>query len=405
MFELYPEKKERVKIEILNPYPAWVESLKVFLFFYGGAVAMFFLSYLPTKDYRAIWFSFPFFLYPGLVRSQRDRTKNIPVYLALHLPLGIWIFLSPSLSAILGGMAFVAAWLIYSGVTMWKREVDQAASMLILYLNMALHLVILYATMTEECPAFRGTLAVFVVVYGVIFLYYSHWISVYDILKDADQHSNYSQKQCINWNDKLFWSYLALVIVGLGLIAIVFWSEISWLLNGSLTILWWLLEGIMWLFGCNREVKIDSWEYELELGEEPVTKTSDFWLLLEIIFKFVVVIGLLTLIIYMAYKLITRVKTTRRFEATDYEEEKVYYNSLKHKKKSSIRQGMARFFDHSYENRIRKEYYKKVRLHMGDEVQASDTPKEVGGKLEELQKLVHIYNEVRYGNENIKENK
>ena len=42
---------------------------------------------------------------------------------------------------------------------------------------------------------------------------------------------------------------------------------------------------------------------------------------------------------------------------------------------------------------------------MGDEVQASDTPKEVGGKLEELQKLVPIYNEVRYGNENIKENK
>ena len=55
MFELYPEKKEKIKIEILNPYPAWVESLKVFLFFYGGAVAMFFLSYLPTKDYEQYW--------------------------------------------------------------------------------------------------------------------------------------------------------------------------------------------------------------------------------------------------------------------------------------------------------------------------------------------------------------
>ena len=203
-------------------------------------------------------------------------------------------------------------------------------------------------------------------------------ISVYDILRDADQHSNYSQKQCINWNDKLFWSYLALAIAGLGLITIVFWSEIRWLLELALGVLWWILEGIMWLFGCNRQVKIDSWEYELELGQEPVTKTSDFWLLLEVIFKFLTVLGLLALIIYMAYKLITRAKTVRRFEATDYEEEKVYYNSLKHKRKASMRQRMARFFDHSYENRIRKEYYKKVRLHMGDEVQTSDTPKEVG---------------------------
>ena len=159
MLELYPEKKQRVKIEIINPYPVWVEALKVFLFFYGGGASMFFLSYLPTKDYRYVWFSIPFFLYPGLVRSQRDRAKNMPVYLALHLPLGIWVFLSPSLSATLGGLAFVALWMIYSGVSMWKREADQAASMWILYMNMALHLVVLYATMTEECPAFRGTLA------------------------------------------------------------------------------------------------------------------------------------------------------------------------------------------------------------------------------------------------------
>ena len=42
MLELYPEKKEPIKIEIIDPYPAWVEALKVFLFFYGGSVAMFF---------------------------------------------------------------------------------------------------------------------------------------------------------------------------------------------------------------------------------------------------------------------------------------------------------------------------------------------------------------------------
>ncbi len=403
MLELYPEKKEPIKIEITDPYPAWVESLKVFLFFYGGSVAMFFLSYLPTKDYRYIWFSIPFFVYPGLVRSQRQRAKNIPLYLAMHLPLIIWLFLSPSLSATSGGIAFIAAWMIYSGVSLWKREADQAASMLILFINMAILLVVLYATMTEECPAFRGPLAVFVACYGIIFLYYSHWVSVYDILKDTDQHSNYSRKQCISWNDKLFWSYLALVIMGFGVLTFLLWNEVSWLLDGALSILWWILEGLMWLFGCTREIKIDSSDFEPDLGQEHKTRTSDLWLMLEMILKLIVALGLMALIVFMAYKLITRVKATRKFEETDYEEEKVYYNSLKNKKKSSLRQRIVRYFDHSYESRIRKEYYKKVRSYMGKQVQNYETPKEVGSKLQEVQGMIQVYNEVRYGNENIKE--
>lgn len=403
MLELYPEKKEPIKIEIIDPYPAWVEALKVFLFFYGGSVAMFFLSYLPTKDYRYIWFSLPFFIYPGLVRSQRQCAKNIPIYLVMHLPLAIWLFLTPSLSATLGGVAFMAAWMTYSGVSLWKREVDQAASMLILYLNMALLLVVLYATMTEEATAFRGPLAVFVVIYGVIFLYYSHWISVYDILRDTDQHSNYSKKQCISWNDKLFWSYLILIVLGIGLLAMLFWNEIRWLLNGALNIIWWILEGLLLLFGCTREVKIDPANFKLDPGQPHKPKTSDFWLLLEMIFKVLVAAGLMVLMVYMAYKLITRVKATRKFEETDYEEEKVYYNSLKNKKKASLRQKIARYLDRSYESKIRKEYYKKVRIHMGNQVQTYETPKEVGRKLDDLQDLVPTYNEVRYGSKNIAE--
>ena len=125
--------------------------------------------------------------------------------------------------------------------------------------------------------------------------------------------------------------------------------------------------------------------------------------MLEIIFKILVAAGLMALIVYMAYKLITRVKATRKFEETDYEEEKVYYNSLKNKKKASLRQKIARYLDHSYESKIRKEYYKKVRFHMGNQVQTYETPKEVGRKLDDLQDLVPTYNEVRYGSKNIAE--
>ena len=40
---------------------------------------------------------------------------------------------------------------------------------------------------------------------------------------------------------------------------------------------------------------------------------------------------------------------------------------------------------------------------MGDEVHPYETPKEVGGKLEEVRELVQAYNDVRYGQESLKE--
>lgn len=383
-------------------YPVVIEALKVFLMMVGIVPFILYAGYdLAGKTYDYAWFSIGFLLMPWISTYVRRCIPNIFVFILVHLIMGAWVLLSPHMIMTCFGLIYWLILTVYGIVRQMAKESERELSMPMLLLVIAGMVAIYILAVDRDCLEFTPVLMSLAILYGVMFLYYQHWIGVHDALKSIDKEGNFSVRRIIGFNNKMFLGYLGIVVA---LFAILYVAGMDDLINWLTTMMIMFVRKAVKIFDeadgsegyIEEEVAQESGDetsgamYGLEPGEP-----SPFWLFLEFVLEvafFVIVIGGIA---YFCYTLFKRFSEAHKYQEQGYEETKVFYKAAPKEKKP--RRSLRELFDNSPENKIRRAYYKKVRGHMGKKVHPYETPTEVAETLTEVRELVQAYDQARYG--------
>ena len=383
-------------------YPVVIEALKVFLLLVGIVPFILYAGYeLADKTYEYAWFSLGFMIMPWISTYVRRCIPSIIVYILAHLVMGAWILLSPHVIMTCFGVIFWGILTVYGIVRQMSKEAERELSMPMLLLVLAGKVGIYIVAVDHNCLAFTPVLMSLAILYGVLFLYYQHWIGVHDALKSLDKEGNFSVRRVIGFNNKMFLAYLGIVVA---VFAILYVAGMDDLINWLTTMMILFVRKLAQIIN-----EADESEGYIEeqapaqdegaadgpmFGVEPA-EPSPFWLFLEFLLEvafFAIVVGF---IVYCCYSAFKRFSEVHKYQEQGYEETKVFYKAAPKQKKPK-RRSLREMFDNSPENKIRRAYYKKVRGYMGKRVHPYETPAEVAETLPDVRELVQAYDEARY---------
>ncbi len=389
-------------------YPVVIEALKVFLMMVGIVPFILYAGYdLAGKNYDYAWFSIGFMLMPWISTYVRRCIPNIFIYILAHVIMGAWIILSPHLIMTCFGVIYWIILMVYGIVRQMAKESERELSMAMLLLVIAGMIGIYILAVDRNCLEFTPVLMSLAIIYGIMFLYYQHWIGVHDALKSIDKEGNFSVRRIIGFNNKMFLAYLGIVVA---LFAILYIAGMDNMINWLTTMMIMFVRKVAQIIneadGSEGYIEEQAPQANDEAPDEPMfgmepAEPSPFWLFLEFILEvvfFVIVIGA---IIYFCYSLFKRFSEAHKYQEQGYEETKVFYKSAP-KEKKPRRRTLREMFDNSPENKIRRAYYKKVRGYMGKRVHPYETPTEVAETVTEVQELVQAYDEARYAKNGLK---
>lgn len=394
-------------------YPVVIEALKVFLMVFAVEAAIIYAAFdLAKSSYDFMWFAAGFMLMPWISTAVRRCVGNIFVYIIVHALMGAWIFLSPHLVLTTLGIIYWLILTVYGIVRQMAKESERELSFATLLMTMGT-IACIYILAVD-----RGTLAVtpvllsIAILYGILFLYYQHWIGVHDALKGIDKEGNFSLRRIIQFNNKMFLAYLGIAIAVCGILYVAGMNDvINWatsMMVGVVRHFSNILASIDGSEGYLGEEESSAPEGDGEgnaglsslLAEPP--ESSPIWLALEFILEIVFFAAVIAFIAYVCYSLFKRFSNVRHYQELGYEETKVFYKSVPKEKKPKHHR-LKDLFDNSPENKIRRAYYKKVRGQMGKKVQPYDTPIEVAETLPEVREIVDAYDQARYAKDDLKE--
>lgn len=380
-------------------YPIWIEALKVFLLFMGVCCALSYTAYFEIEQ-KGILYTIPFYVLPWLSTYIRRRLHSIFINLIISVVMLAYLALAPSILFILLGGIYTLGIMLYQTVRQLSKQTERKMGFLSLLLDMgilfAINMLLQFEQIEYETVLFVQSLAC-----AALFLLYQHYTGIHDALADVTtekENNFFSTKRVKQFNHRLFLGYLALF----GLLLCIMY------LLGSQALLSQIGDWLLWggrhlteLFHSGGVAKETS-----ELLQETVEGSAmdalqwmdiDRNLFLEILVKGIIIMYIVSGVISLSFYLIqadrTRKKEESDYEGQGYVETKEFYKDTKKKKK---KQNLAEWLDYSPENRIRRAYYRRVKGEIGKKVRRSDTPCQVGEKLDDIRELANKYNEVRY---------
>ena len=395
------ERVPEIDFYLRPRYPIWIEALKVFLMFaLGGMVILYAAFDLAGGGHSYTLFAAGFFVMPVLSTILRRWGKNIFVFLLPHGLFAAYIyFLSPDLILTSLGVLYLIALVLYGLVRQMSRQEEKDLSMIVLFAAVFVMMIIYGLAIYRGHGEYEKLLLGQGMVYVVLFLFYQHRISLITTLGTIDKGSNFSTRQVVGFNTRVFFVYMFMAVVlcvglylmGLGELLSIFGR--------------WLLLMIRRLVRALVKVEPTPEAAEEEMVEEQQVQkdigmvigqgieTGAFWIFLQKILEVVVLIGLVVLVMWALYKLVTRFMGSYRYQGSGYEETRV---SISRVPREKIRSAGFSLFDRSPENRIRREYWKRVKSAIDKTVRRSDTPREVAGKMPQVAEIVEDYQKVRY---------
>ena len=318
--------------------------------------------------------------------------------------MGGWILLSPHIILTCIGVLYWLLITVYGVVRQMSKQNERELSMPMLLLVMTGMICVYIVAVDHDCMEFTPVLMSMAILYGVMFLYYQHWVGVHDALKSLDKEGNFSVRRTIRFNNKMFLAYLGIVVVVFGVLYVAGMDDLINYLT-ALVILFIkkasrILSDADTSEGYIEEEASGGGESGSPLLQAENMETSPFWLVLEFILEVVFIAIVIGFIVFAIYSLFKRFSEVHKYQEQGYEETKVFYKAAPKEKKPK-RRSLKDMFDNSPENKIRRAYYKKVRSHMGKKVQPYETPTEVAETITDVKSMVQAYDEARYAKERL----
>ncbi len=407
MAEFYADGQLADKDYYKKPkYPIWVEALKVFLMVFGIVAIIIYAGYdLTGGTYRYSWYAIGFMLMPWISTYVRRSIHSILVYLLVHILMGGWLLLSPDLIFTCFGIVYWLILTVYGIVRTMAKTSERELSFAMLLLTMAAMICLYILAVDRNCLGITPVLMSLAILYGVMFLYYQHWIGVHDALKSIDKEGNFSVRRIIGFNNKMFLAYLGIVVAVFAILYIAGMDDmINWLTAMLIAFVRKASAVMSEADGTEgyveEEVQQSSGEADTPMYGFETPEPSPFWLVLEFILEVVFFAAVIAFIGYACYSIFKRFSEVHKYQEQGYEETKVFYKAAPKEKKP--RRSLREMFDNSPENRIRRAYYKKVRGHMGKKVHPYETPTEVAETVAEVREMVQAYDEARYAKTGLK---
>lgn len=389
-------------------YPVVIEALKVFLLLVGIVPFILYAGYeVADKTYEHAWFSIGFMLMPWISTYVRRCIPNIFAYILVHLILGAWILLSPHIITTCFGVIYWGILTVYGIVRQMSKESERELSMPMLLLVLAGMVGIYIVAVDQDSLQFTPVLMSQAIIYGVMFLYYQHWIGVHDALKSIDKEGNFSVRRIIGFNNKMFLAYLAIVVAVFTILYVAGMDDlINWLTTMMILFVRKLAQIINEADGSEGYIEEEAPAQSGGESDGPMfgvepAEPSPFWLFLEFLLEVMFIAVVIGFIVYCCYSLFKRFSEVHKYQEQGYEETKVFYKAAP-KEKKPRRRSLREMFDNSPENKIRRAYYRKVRGQMGKKVHPYETPTEVAETLTDVQNLVKAYDEARYAKDPLK---
>ena len=388
-------------------YPVVIEALKVFLMVFGIVAVILYAGYeLADSTYRYAWYAIGYVLMPWISTFVRRCIPNVFVYILVHLLMAGWIFLSPHLILTCIGIVYWLMLTVYGIVRRMAKEGERELSMAMLLLTLAGMVCIYVVAVDHNCLAFTPVLMSLAILYGVMFLYYQHWIGVHDALKSIDKEGNFSVRRIIGFNNKMFLAYLGIAVA---VFAIFYVAGMDDMINWLTAMMIAFVRKTSRIFSeadgsegyIEEEMPESSGEAGSPLVGGEIPEPSPFWLFLEFLLEVIFFVAVIAFIAYACYSLFKRFSEAHKYQEQGYEETKVFYKAVP-KEKKPRRRSLREMFDNSPENKIRRAYYKKVRGYMGKKVHPYETPAEVAQTLTEVREMVQAYDEARYARDSLK---
>lgn len=382
-------------------YPVWIEALKVFLMFSVGVLVILYAAYdLSGGGHGYTPFAAGFLLMPILATLVRRYSRNIFLFLIPHLFFGAYVlFLSPDIILTALGFVYVIALFLYGMVRQMSQTEEKEMSMIVLFAAVFIMLGIYGLAVYRGHAEYEKLLLGEGMLFAVLFLFYQHRVSLVTTLGTIDKDSNFSTRHVIGFNTRVFFVYIFMAValtIGLYLIGL-----------GDLLSLFgrWLLLMIRRIVRALVKVEPTPETIQEEAQEEQQIQqdigqvigqgieSGAFWVFLSKVVEILAIIGLIFLALWGIYQLIKRFMSSYRYEGSGYEETRVYITRAPREKRE---RAAFSLFDRSPENRIRREYWRRVRGAIDKTVRRSDTPMEAARKLPPVAEIAEEYQKVRY---------
>lgn len=381
-------------------YPVWVEALKVSLLFAVPCMLLLYIAYdVGGGTYRYYPYCLVYLAMPALSVAVRRTVKNIFPFLGLFVLFGLYVTVSPNIVITIMAIVLEAMLFLYNMVRQLSHEPEQEAGTITLIGGIVGLVAIYAAAYFRGMEGYNSMILIQGMIFVVLYLFYEHQVNISTTLKAMDKGSNFSTHQVVRFNNGM---YAVFALLTVALFVIFYLLGVSdWLIIAGKAI-WLLIRRLIALLsrgGSSEEQEEVIEEQEQQVQQDiqnmlPAGDTGVFWIVLQKIAEVAVIVFLVFLAGYLVVKLIRNFHASDRYQSKEYTEEKSFTMDLKPKKRRSSRLSLL---DRSPENRIRREYYRKVRKKMDHEVQRSDAPQEVAEKLPEVRDIVQSYEDVRYG--------
>lgn len=395
---------EVLKVEQEKPlpkYPIIIEAMKVFLLFAGAAGIVSYAAYY-NGGYDAALYTLPLYVQPWIATLVRRRWNQVVLDVVLSVIFAAWLLLSPALVVTLLGGVYMLGVTAYQVVREFSESEEREAGILIICLNAVLMVAVGIFAIVQGMRGFEWWLGGLVLVYAVLFARYQHYIAIADAIKhleSAAQHSHFSTKRVRRINNRIVWSFIALMLASIGLAYATGLNDaVEKAAAGVIAQIdignkkYYSVGASGTSTEMSDKIKDDRAKWDGSTQEESVWMGN---IIRGIIIGWCV-IAVTALIIYLIREDRMRRRSDGNWEDLGYEETHEFYRGTAPKRS---RRRLSQIMDRSPENLVRRAYYKRVKAEMGKAVKRSDTPKQVGAKLSGLEPLVRQYNEVRYKNE------
>lgn len=394
---------EVLKVEKEKPlpkYPIYIEALKVFLIFMGVAGVVSYAAYY-CGGYDAVLYTLPLYLQPWIATYVRRRWKKVALDALLLVLYAVWLLRSSALVVTLFSGAYMIGVTAYQIVREFSESEEREAGILVAFINVVLMLAIGIFAIVQGLRGFEWWLGGMAILFVVLFVRYQHYVAIEGAmkhLKAAAQHSYFSMRRVKQINNRIIWSFIGILLSVIGLAYVVGLDDVVENMAEEVVEYINFESHKGFSLGAPGTSTVMS-----DLAEDEPPKwdgsraESDFTCALGDISAVIFIVwSVLTIGVLIAHLIIEermRRKDEKKTEDLELKETKAFIRSSAPKRR---RRSLAQILDRSPENLIRRAYYKRVKGEMGKAVQRSDTPKQVGGKLTDMETLVEQYSEVRY---------
>lgn len=392
---------EVLKVEKEKPlpkYPIIIEAMKVFLLFAGAAGIVSYAAYYSGGN-ESVLYTLPLYVQPWITTWVRRRFRKVMLDVFVFVIFAAWLLFSPALVVTLLSAVYMLGVTAYQIVREFSESEEREAGIVIACFNAVLMVAVGIFAIVQGQRGFEWWLGGLALVYAILFTRYQHYIAIDEAIKhleSAAQHSHFSTRRVRRINNRIVWSFIALMLAAIGLAyAAGLGDAVEKATAGVIAQIdiggkkYYSVGASGTSTEISDKIKDDRAKWDGSTQEESALMGN---IIRGIIIGWCV-IAVIALVIYLIREDRMRRRSDGKWEELDYEETHEFYRGTAPKRS---RRSLGQILDRSPENLVRRAYYKKVKGEMGKAVKRSDTPMQVGAKLSGLGPLVQQYNEVRY---------